>query len=58
MTTEMKFLELLKELSQVIKDKNDLISLKNYQIEDLRKQLQEKKEKQVKFLGQTQLGEY
>lgn len=45
MTDEQKYCELLKEIGKLLKQKDDEIEFKDYQINDLKKKLAEAEEK-------------
>ena len=41
MTDEQKYSELLKSIGQILKEKNDIISLQNYKIADVQQKIKE-----------------
>lgn len=45
MTEQQKYLEVLKELGGLLREKNDIISFKDYQIIDLKKKLEKAEQK-------------
>lgn len=49
MSDEQKYLELLKEIARIIKEKNDEIIINSFRVSDLRKKL-DKAEKEIEDL--------
>lgn len=45
MTDEQKYLELLKEIARIIKEKNDEIIINSFRVEDLKKKLLQAEQK-------------
>lgn len=56
MSDEKKFLEILKEIGRIIKEKNDEIIINDFRVSDLRKKL-EKAEKEIDELRKGKTDE-
>ena len=51
MTDQQKYLEVLKELGGLLREKNDIISFKDYQIIDLEKRLEKAEQTIIEMKG-------
>lgn len=56
MSDDQKYLELLKEIARVIKEKNDEIIVNSFRVSDLKKKL-EKAEKEIEDLRKEKSNE-